>query len=384
MVFGITAAALVVQTDTANAIPAFARKYSMSCTTCHAPYPRLKDYGDEFAGNGFTLKDQDAPRYYQKTGDEDLALIRDLPFAIRLEGFFKHQTETDKDLDFTTPYNVKLLSGGALSKNIAYYFYFFFSERGDVAGLEDAFLMFNNVFNSELDIYVGQFQVSDPLFKRELRLTYDDYQIYRTTVGASDINLTYDRGIMLTYGFESGTDVIVEVVNGNGLVAADDFRTYDKDKYKNFAGRISQDIGAYVRIGGFGYYGKEARFGNTNEVWMLAPDFTVTPNDKLTLNVQYVERSDDNPNLVLLKPDDEVKTSGAFAELVFMPDGERSKVYAVGLYNWVDSDFDGEDYESLTGHVGYLLQTNIRLIAEDTYDIQNEENRFVVGFIAAF
>ena len=38
--------------------------------------------------------------------------------------------------------------------------------------------MFNNLFGSELDITVGQFQISDPLFKRELRLTKDDYYIY--------------------------------------------------------------------------------------------------------------------------------------------------------------------------------------------------------------
>ena len=37
---------------------------------------------------------------------------------------------------------------------------------------------FNNVFGSELDISVGQFQVSDPLFKRELRLPFEDYQVY--------------------------------------------------------------------------------------------------------------------------------------------------------------------------------------------------------------
>ena len=37
------------------AIPAFARKYNMSCKTCHSPFPTLKAYGDEFAGNGFQL-----------------------------------------------------------------------------------------------------------------------------------------------------------------------------------------------------------------------------------------------------------------------------------------------------------------------------------------
>ena len=45
-------------------IPAFARKYNMTCKTCHSPFPSLKPYGNDFAGNGFQLKDQDAPRYY--------------------------------------------------------------------------------------------------------------------------------------------------------------------------------------------------------------------------------------------------------------------------------------------------------------------------------
>src|SRR5690606_18467421 len=113
-----------------EAVPAFARKYRMSCTTCHAPAPRLKAYGDAFAGNGFVLADQEAPRYYVETGDKELDLIRELPLAVRFEGFLKHETSTGKELDFTAPYNLKLLSGGALTKNVAYYFYFFFSERG--------------------------------------------------------------------------------------------------------------------------------------------------------------------------------------------------------------------------------------------------------------
>ena len=48
-----------------QAIPAFARKYRISCQTCHTPVtPKLKDYGDAFAGNGFKLEDYEAPRYF--------------------------------------------------------------------------------------------------------------------------------------------------------------------------------------------------------------------------------------------------------------------------------------------------------------------------------
>ncbi len=83
------------------------------------------------------------------------------------------------------PILLKFLSGGEITKNIAYYFYFFFSESGEVAGIEDAFVMFNNLFGTELDFYVGQFQVSDPLFKRELRLTFEDYMVYKASPGSS-------------------------------------------------------------------------------------------------------------------------------------------------------------------------------------------------------
>ncbi len=378
----LAAAAQTVLPEVVGAIPAFARKYRMSCKTCHAPIPRLKSYGDEFAGNGFVLKDKDAPRYFVDTGDKDLDLIREFPLAIRFEGFIKHQTETDKEVDFTAPYNLKLLSGGSLAKNVTYYFYFFFSERGEVAGIEDAFLMFNDVGNTELDVYVGQFQVSDPLFKRELRLPYEDYRIYRLKVGDSRIDLAYDRGIMLTYGFETGTDVVVELLNGNGIGEADANRTYDDDKYKTGAGRLSQDVGEFVRVGGFGYYGREAADGFTNEVWMLGPDATIG-NDRIRLNVQYLERHDGNP-LFVAGDANEVESRGGLAEVVLMPHGDRGRWYVLGLYNRVNCDLDDNDYESITAHAGYMLRTNIRLVAENTYDIASEENRFVIGFVAAY
>jgi len=377
--------------DDANAIPAFARKYRMSCTTCHEPFPRLKPYGDEFAGNGFNLSDQDAPRYFMDTGDKNLSLIRDIPLAFRLEGFVKHQTASGKETDFTTPYNLKLLSGGALANHVSYYFYFFLSERGEVAGIEDAFIMFNNLFGQEFDVYIGQFQISDPLFKRELRLEYEDYQIYTVTPGESKIDLKYDRGFMLTYGLPTGTDVVVELLNGNGIGGADeDFKTYDNDKYKNVLGRVTQDIGEYFRVGAFGFYGKEKRLGTgqtdpyINEAWMLGGDGTVSYGP-LTVNLQYVERRDDNP--MFLPPNqvgDKVKTYGGLAEAVIWPYGDRSRWYCAALYNRVDGDYAADDYETITGHAGYLLHTNLRLVIENTYDIQNEENRALIGFVSAF
>jgi len=368
------------------AIPAFARKYNMSCQTCHAPFPKLKAYGDEFAGNGFALADKDTPRYYINTGDDQLSLLREIPLALRIEGYTTFNNLNSKKYDFSAPYLIKLLSGGTLSENISYYFYFFFSERGEIAGLEDAFLMFNNLFNQDLDLYVGQFQISDPLFKRELRLTFEDYQLYRARPYNSKANLTYDRGIMLTYGLPTGTDIIFEVLNGNGIGAANEYKIFEDDNYKNFFGRISQDIVDGVRIGAFGYFGKETLKDEIlpkkfdNEFLMWGPDLTLNYQNKLELNFQYGERKDSEASLGLK----DVKTKGAFGELIYSPQGDESNWYAVALYNWIDSDQVSLKTNSLTFGLGYLLRRNIRLIGEITNNFERKYNQFTFGIISAF
>ena len=142
----MTAVAVLIPEDAA-AIPAFARKYRMSCTTCHAPVPRLKEYGEQFAGNAFRLEDQEPKRFYPDTGDDLLTLQRVLPIAVRFDAYFLYDYHKDSNMaDFQTPFGMKLLSGGSISKNIGYYFYFYMSEMGELAGVEDAYIHFNNLF----------------------------------------------------------------------------------------------------------------------------------------------------------------------------------------------------------------------------------------------
>ena len=88
-----------------------------------------------------------------------------LPLAFRLEGFASYNFNNEGKTDFSAPFVVKILSGGELSDKISYYFYFLFNERGSVAGIEDAFLMYHDLFSSGINFYIGQFQVSDPTFQ---------------------------------------------------------------------------------------------------------------------------------------------------------------------------------------------------------------------------
>ncbi|MBN2171744.1 MAG: hypothetical protein JW819_10550 [Candidatus Krumholzibacteriota bacterium] len=370
----------------AGAVPAFARRYKMSCTTCHAPFPRLKDYGDEFAGAGFVIPEEEKERDYVSEGDDLLWLNRVFQLGMRLDAYGVWEGDADVETDLQTPWGLKLLSGGALAKGISYYFYFYMSERGEVAGVEDAYVHFDDVGGAPLDVMVGHFQVCDPLMKRELRLTFEDYQIYKEKIGGSGTNLAYDRGVMLAYGIEeTGTDLVAMVVNGNGKDEAGDDHRFDDDKYKNAGLRLAQGLGDVASVGGFVYYGKEreADTGNANEILYWGPD-VVIGYGPVTLTAQYLLRTDTNPDFADTEPDEEIETAGIVAELVFGPQGEDGRHWITLLYNRIDSDLDGEDYESVTASFGYLLARNLRLMAEYTRDVENEANRAVIGFVSGF
>jgi hypothetical protein len=377
----VVAVALAIP-EFAHAIPAFARRHKMSCTTCHAPVPKLKAYGDEFAGAGFMIPEQDKKRDYMSGGDELLWLNKDFPIAVRFDAFAAYEEDRNAESDLQTPWGVKLLSGGTLYKNIGYYFYFYFSERGEVVGLEDAYIHFNDLFGTTLDVMVGQFQTSDPLMKRELRMTIEDYIAYKPHVGESGINLTYDRGVMLPYSIDrTGTDLVALVVNGSGIHEATGERKYDTDKYKNYAFRLNQGIGDFLSVGGYFYYGKESASETTNEVTFAGPDCNIAYGP-VEFTGQYLYRKDTNP--YFLGDALEFETHAYIAEVVISPQLDRSRYFLTGLYNRVDSDDDSIDYETVTVSGSYLLARNIRLIAEYTRDIEYEFNRLSFGFISAF
>ena len=65
----LVALALPLLAPPAEAIPAFARKYRVTCTVCHTTAPALNDFGERFAGNGFQFVVGEPPRDTIPTGD---------------------------------------------------------------------------------------------------------------------------------------------------------------------------------------------------------------------------------------------------------------------------------------------------------------------------
>jgi hypothetical protein len=378
----------------AGAMPAFARRYGTGCASCHNPFPRLGGIADMFAGHGFRMSAEEAPADTIETGDDWLALGRALPLALRMDLHAHLYGDGPPESDFQTPYGLKLLSSAPLSKSLSYYFYVFLYERGEVGGVEDAFVMWNDLAGKPIDLVAGQFQVSDPLFKRELRIEFEDYVVYRTRVGEQPTDLTYDRGVMVMAD-AFGATVTAMALNGNGREAALANRRFDDDAIKNLAGHVTRDlIPGSLRLGGFGYYGHQDGEGGSgvvrNQVWYGGADASIA-RGPFELNLQFLHREDDRPTFT--PGESRARMDGGLAEALFVPDGRRG--YGFALYNLITADrallnprmggpSNVDRYESLAGGVGWLLQRNARAQIEGCWDFEAEEMRWTGTVVAAY
>jgi hypothetical protein len=396
---GLALVLTLVDAIPARAIPAFARRYGVTCSLCHSPAPRLNAFGERFAANGFEFVPGEPPRDTIDTGDDLLRLLRRVDFAFRFDAYVTASTPLKQEStrwDLQTPYLLKMLSGGPIADKISYYLYFFFSERGEVAGLEDAYIQFTDIGGSGVSAIAGQFQVSDPLFKRELRLESEDYQPYRVRVGRTRADLTYDRGLLLSYSPWKQGDLSLLVVNGRGLDPATHDRFYDRDAFKNVALRYSHDLGP-VRVGGFGYWGRESDETERSRILVWGPDATLSPSPNVELNLQYLRREDSNP---FFEPGGASTTvNSAFGELVWSPRGPSGRWFVTGLYNWIDADAPVvslrlgeqdaevpyvEGYETASAGLHYLLRRNVRAMGEVGWNFEQERPRLTTGVVLAW
>jgi len=265
LIAALVLAAALLLPQMAQAIPAFARQTEMSCTTCHAAVPKLNSFGEDYAANGYRLPNWKEKR--KSFGDDRLHLPPSVPLAVRIQGFGQLRSadraadgDEAANADLQSPYFIKVLGGAPLTEHINAYFYGIFAEKGENGSvlIEDAWIRHDDVFGTGVELQLGQFQVSDLMFPREVRLPFQDYIPYRMA------GITYDRGLLLSRGF-GPVSVSLGVTNGGGI---DESRTltasgyerpdhsFDTNDQKAVFGRLGFDV-AGVGLGLFGYTGQQ-------------------------------------------------------------------------------------------------------------------------------
>lgn len=375
----------------AGAIPAFARKYRQSCTTCHAPFPRLKPFGDQFAGRGFTMEEGGEPaRAAFDAGDDLLSLPREFPLAVRFDAFADLSSERKPAFDLATPFVLKALTGGAIAPGVSYYTYFIVEDGGAAMGIEDAWVQFSRAFGLPVDITVGQFQICDPIVKRELRLLRLDYEILKSRPRFARADLTYDRGVMLAWHAPGEVEALFQLTNGNGIGPAGD--AFDSDKFKTMGLRLAREFGP-VRVGLFGSVGKarpdaeavglsaDPSLVNTTVFW--GPDLLLDLGDLGQVAGQWLSRHDSNAAFDPANTG-ETNTRGLWLEAIWTPQGANGRTAVTALYNKVISDDAEADRDSLGVGVSWLWRRNVRLVAEAQVDLERSSELYSLGTVVAY
>ncbi len=409
----------MLPTLSAQAAPLFARQYGISCVSCHSAFPKLNDFGHLFVENNYRLPNWKDTTI--KTGDDELALPAYVPLAIRAQAFVQGRdaetidvttgNRTQADSDFQSPYLIKLISSAPLSEHITYYFYGIFAEKGSNGEtiIEDAWFSHDNLFDTDVSLMLGQFQVSDLMFPRETRLTFQDFMAYRMA------GITYERGVI--FGRAIGPlSLDVGLVNGNGItenvsINSPGYRRsdhlFDNDNSKAVFARLGADIGP-VAAGLFAYSGqqKNATGAAGTASGTRNTDKNIIGLDasgKLGAKSHWFGQMLWNEWDGFINANTNYQWFGMFLGVDYIANNKWT--YSL-LYNYADGgDFDntdtvyeGIDIDSVTVNASYYFMRNVKGIIELNYDLLDKEtktgtyytghltreNYLLFGFDAAF
>ena len=384
--------ALLVFSQAALAIPAFARKHGFNCNMCHVAFPKLNDFGQRFRDNGYQIPGQQ--------GLEKTVFETAIPIALRTTAGYSLYGTGGQTAGGFHLYGLDLLAAGVLHKNIS--FLFVYTPRIDepaadwtgpgngdnpaqLAAIESANVVFSNIVRDKLNLRVGRFEPGFQLLSSK-RLYYilQPFEIYSFAGTRSSFDFSANQiGIEATGRFKPGLKYALGYINGTG--ANPDNNKFN-DLYLAFSKTFGKGEGqsAGQRIGVFGYLGWQPTDftgtivspvgdinGRANRTYSrIGGDISL---NWRTFNLQGMAfRGVDNRAFNEIDPAVNYEFWGGIVELDWagLP---NNRLVASAMYNWVrPPGYDGaQRVNAYSGLVRYYLGSwsavNVALHAEFTH-----------------
>src|ERR1700726_3412130 len=162
---GLCIGLTLVLSTPASAIPAFARKYGLRCTSCHESWPVLNDFGRNFRDNGYQLR----------LGKDDVVTANPgyWPLAVHITPSYQFNTVTNQSTDQGTKTlksggiadrPIDLLMAGVLAKDVSFLVVPSGFASDGSAALESYWADFSRVFahSDWFNIRIGKHEVDLP------------------------------------------------------------------------------------------------------------------------------------------------------------------------------------------------------------------------------
>jgi hypothetical protein len=245
----ILTAIVLTSSQSANALPAFARKYGLRCSACHETWPILNNFGLKFRDNGYQImNDRDAPiwqnpSYWPVT-------FRMTPIWHRVSGL--DAVDTYVGATATTPGGIEAIervtstgfdlsgldfhTGGTIEKNISFYL-LPSSDPTATFHFETVMVRFDNLFHSSwFNVKIGRFELNNLLSEKRM------------------VQLTGNGGIYQTYHFIPVGDGNIYGQMGNNQLGMEYLGHSYNDRTRVSAALLSSSLGNENLIAGSNSY----------------------------------------------------------------------------------------------------------------------------------
>jgi hypothetical protein len=266
----------------ATALPAFARKYGMPCSSCHEAWPMLSPFGQRFKDNGYQMgNDRDAPIFQQAAY---------WPVTFRITPIWHRESVGSASVDgsagpggnlakiTTQGFDLSGLdfhTGGTLANNFSFYV-LPSSDATASFHFESVWARMDNVFGTPwINIKMGKFELDNLLSeKRILTLTsvagvYENYHFQPFSSPGVPENYTFgigDNQLGLEWMGHSADDrtrvsaALLSASEGTvGLPTSRGYGTF-------LAASRAFEVGSLglQRVGGFAFLGEEPTYFQYN------------------------------------------------------------------------------------------------------------------------
>ena len=265
----------------ASALPAFARKYGLPCSSCHEAWPKLNNFGQVFRDNGYQLgNDRDSPIYQS-------ASYFPIMFRVKLGWHLETNDPVPTDIVPGDPGSgtvnekittsgfdisgVDIFAAGTLYKNISFGVQPFIDNTGNVH-LETYFVRFDNLLNSRwLNVELGKFELDTLISQKRILTSSDNGGFYRNYffrppgdnnsfggIGTSQLGvevLGHSRNSYTRYSFSV-------LSNNNGNVGLPSSSAYDI--YADFTQGFEVPGLGLQRVGVYGFFGQSPTYFQTS------------------------------------------------------------------------------------------------------------------------
>jgi len=344
--------ALIMFINTAQAIPAFARKHQTECSSCHSAWPALNATGRTFKENGYRFSRDENPGFMN--WDQTLpvtAMIKARPYE-----------KSDKgEKKIRALHEVEVMVAGTMANNFSGWFEM---EAEDDAGFDvevkSAALGYHPHDALNVQVSWGAITGSDPydVYSNARKMTRNRASVINQRFGGADANgrLRDARQNITLYG--RPIDQLFYSVSISGVKG--DTEGEDSDA---LTGRLAFDITPEIMIGLTAISGT---CKSTNTDCAVDRDFTRTSLDaqadigNIRLMGAYLKATDDNSMATAEEDNNAIYIEARYA---FMKNGRPTFVPLLRLDSYEKNN--GQDnYDEITVQAGYYFAENARGFVE--------------------